>query len=77
MPDLRPGGQYYVGFDWGNDEPSVIANGNGIARFENVDFPEPYTSDGARRAVIFFIDPEHPWIETVVQAPYLAEIPGC
>ncbi|NJR50926.1 MAG: hypothetical protein HC780_16465 [Leptolyngbyaceae cyanobacterium CSU_1_3] len=58
MPNLRPGGNYYLGFDdYNGDESYATANGNGVARFENVDFPEPFTSDIARRAVIVFTDP--------------------
>ncbi|KAM3102234.1 hypothetical protein [Phormidesmis sp. 146-35] len=79
MPDLRSGATYTLGFDdWNGDPIDATANGNGVAQFENVDFPEPFTSDEiGRRAVIILTDPVRPWIETVVQAPYLAEIPGC
>jgi hypothetical protein len=78
VPDLRPGKHYMLGFDDAQGTYYAAANENGIARFENVEFPEPFNSDEVGRRAIVELDPDFPdWTDRIQAAPYLANIPGC
>jgi hypothetical protein len=79
VPNMRPGYHYVLVFDdYNGDNSYATANENGVARFEGVDFPEPFNSDEVGRRAIVELDPDFPeWTDRIQAAPYLASIPGC